>query len=336
MPDQSLAESDAFAQLFNELHDPAFVIDVETGAFLAANRAAAQLLGYTPEDLEELSPTDIHPHELPRLQNFLENVLRNGRWQADDLSCRTRAGEFLPAEVRARAITLDGRTRIVTQIRDLRGERLAEVGQSVRKLVHDLRNALTTAQLLSDRLSNHEDEKVRASSDVIARSLERAVDLCRQTINAGVIEEQHPSRTRFMLADVVEEVIATTVLPSGVGLRVTFDADDTTLLDADFDQIYRALLNLVRNASDAGADEVRIEGQRETGRSLIMVTDDGPGLPGFVRDNLASEVAGKSEGSSGLGLMITAEIATRHGGDLSVQDTGNWGTRFCLTIPDTA
>ena len=336
MPDQCLTKNSAFAHLFDELHDPAFVIDAETGRFLAANRAATQLLGYPPEDLLAMSPTDIHPHELPRLQRFLADVLRHGRWQADDLSCRTRAGDLLPAEVRARAMTLDGRARIVTQIRDLRGERLAEVGQSVRKLVHDLRNALTTAQLLSDRLSAHDDEKVRASSDVIARSLERAVDLCRQTIDAGRIEEQAPSRTRFMLGDIVEEIVATTVLPSGVGTRIAFDAEDATLLDADFDQIYRALLNLVRNASDAGAVEVRIEGRREDGRALITVTDDGPGLPDFVRDNLAIETAGKSEGSSGLGLMITAEIAARHGGTLSVQDTGSQGTRFCLDIPDAA
>ena len=333
----ALSES-AFETLFHELHDPAFLVDHVDGTFLVANQAAARFLGYSLDDLATLSPSDLHPHELPRLAAFLREVTAHGRWQADNLSCRRRDGSFVPAEARATTLSVEGRDCILIQVRDLRGQQLAEVGQSVRKLSHDLRNAMTTAQLLADRLSQNDDTQVRKSADVIARSLERAITMCQQTIDAGQIVGEAVSRERFLLADVVEEVIATVVMPSGLGTQVILDdADaDATVLDADFDQVYRILLNLVRNASEAGAETVRIRGAREEAQAVLTVVDDGPGLPAPIRENLNREKPDLSSGSSGLGLMICCELAARHGGKMSVTDSGQSGSSFRITIPDNA
>ena len=91
----------AFASLFQELHDPAFLVDRIDGSFLAANQAAARLLGYSLDDLATLSPSDLHPHELPRLKAFLQEVTTHGRWQDDNLTCRCRDGSFVPADAAA-------------------------------------------------------------------------------------------------------------------------------------------------------------------------------------------------------------------------------------------
>lgn len=326
----------AFSVLFHEQHDPAFLVDCEGGRFLAANYAAARLLGYSMDDLATLSPSDIHPHELPRLRGFLNEVVKRGRWQADTLSCRCRDGSFIPAEARATTLQLDGRTCVLIQIRDLRGEQLAEVGRSVRKLAHDLRNALTTAQLLADRLSASDDEAVNVSANVITRSLDRAIGMCQETVNIDQVTGETLNRERFLLDDVVEEVIATVVLPSGLGTRLVFDPENSTIMDADFDQIYRILINLVRNASEAGATEVRISGRREGGHAELVVEDDGPGLPDFIRKNLTREKPELSSGSSGLGLMICCELAERHGGRVEIEHSDRSGTRFRITIPDPA
>lgn len=328
--------ADAFATVFNELYDPAFLVDCDGGQFLASNHAAARLLGYSPDDLATLSPSDIHPHELPRLQRFLQEVVKHGRWQADSLSCRCRDGSFIPAEARATRLQLNGRTCVMIQIRDLRGEQLAEVGQSVRKLAHDLRNALTTAQLLADRLSTSDVEAVHVSANVIARSLDRAIGMCQDTVNIGQATGGTLNRERFLLDDVIDEVIATVVLPSGLGTRVVFDPDKSAIMDADFDRIYRILLNLVRNASEAGAHEVHVSGARQDGCAVLTVRDDGPGLPDFIRKNLTREKRELSSGSSGLGLMICCELAESHGGRMDVARSDHTGTEFRITIPDLA
>jgi len=331
-----LSEDTAFADLFDGMQDPAVILEAPDGRIRAANKAAARLLGYSQDALAGMTAMDIHPHEIPRLRQFFAEVQQRGAWLRDDLSCRTRDGEFVPAEIRSTAFDAGEGQHMLAIIRDLRGEQLAEVGQSVRKLVHDLRNALATAQLLSDRLQGHDDPRVQSGADVMSRSLERALDLCHQTLRAGRAEEQRPDRTRFVLDDVVEEVIATAVLPGSIGAQVLFDPQSSTLLDADFDQVYRILLNLVRNATDAGARTITITGARldtagQISAGQITVADDGPGLPQAIIDRLR---AGTPQGSTGLGLMIASELAQGHGGTLSVVETGPRGTTFRIVLPD--
>jgi PAS domain S-box-containing protein len=324
----------AFFDLFNGMQDPAVILDGTEGRIRVANRAAADLLGYRQDVLAGMTAADLHPHEIPRLREFLAEVQQRGAWLRDDLSCRTRNGELVPAEIRSTAVHTETGDCILAVIRDLRGEQLAEVGQSVRKLVHDLRNTLATAQLLSDRLQGHSDPKVQSGADVMSRSLERALQLCQQTLRAGRAREQHPARTRFLLDDVVDELLATAMLPGNVGIRIVFDPAASTRLDADFDQVYRILLNLVRNAEDAGARTVTIRGGRQEGTATLTVTDDGPGLPAELGHRLATEKPQTRAGGTGLGLMITSELAQGHGGTLSVVETGPDGTTFDIVLPD--
>lgn len=305
-----------------------------TGRIVASNPAAWALLGYSAEEMAAITPSDLHPHELPRLEAFFAQVLREGRWAADDLACRTRSGQLVPAEIRAFLLDREGRRHVLTLVRDLRDRRLAGVGQSVRRLVHDLRNALATAQILSDRLAEHDDAAVRASSTVITRSLERAVELCRQTIEAGTAVEKRPQRRQFFLGDVVAEVAATATAPVEGEARIEFDFDADIVLRADFEQLYRILLNLVRNAAAAGARVIDISCRRDADRVEITVRDDGPGLPERVLRALAE---GRSEtrcARSGLGLIIAGELAENHGGRLVLRGTGPTGTIFVIEIPD--
>ncbi len=316
------------------MQDAALIIDAKTGVIQAANDAAGAVLGHDPEALHGMRAQDFHSHELPRLRAFFEETLAHGAWQRDDLSCRRSDGTLVPAELRSTVFGDGHANALLVIIRDLRGEQLAEVGRSVRKLVHDLRNQLATAQLLSDRLAGHDDARVRNGAEVLSRSLDRALTLCQQTIKAGRAEEAGPKRVRFLIDEVVEEVADTGLMPPPVGPQLVLAEGAGIALDADFDQIYRILLNLTRNAADAGARTIRISARRSGAAVRVWVRDDGPGLPEFVLANLRGEKPGS--GSSGLGLMIASELSRGHGGALDVVETGPDGTVFVIDLPDPA
>ena len=321
------------AELLAENFDPAVLIDAGSGRFVAANGAAREMLGYSDEELSAMTPADIHPHELARLDGFMANVRREGRWSSDALSCRTRDGRTVPALLRARMVDCAGGDAVLVVIRDQRERQLAELGSAVRQLTHDLKNTLATAQLMCDRLAAHEDDRVRLSSESMARALERALDLCRQTVQAGRAGLPAPDRERFLLADVVEELAATATGPDGSAAALEGIASDDVLLDADFDQTYRILLNLVRNAFDAGARSVRISGRNAGQSAVIELRDDGPGLPGAVAARIGQDQLSGTEGGSGLGLRICHELCCNHGGTLEVAETGPAGTCFRVTLP---
>ena len=86
-------------------------------------------------------------------------------------------------------------------------ERLAGLGGAVAKISHDLRNMLTTAQLLADRIEASADPAVRRTAPKLVGSLARAINLCERTLAFGKAEELPPEPTVFVLAPLVAEVM---------------------------------------------------------------------------------------------------------------------------------
>jgi len=326
---------DPFDALFDSLLDAAMVVDGETGHFLRANPEAERLLGYDMQALATRTPADIHPHELPRVAAFLRDVRRTGAWRADDLSCRRCDGETVPAVIHASLVRLAGREAVLLVVRDRREKRLAELGSAVRRLTHDLKNTLATAQLMCDRLGGHSDERVRLSAQSMTRALERAVLLCRDAVQVGRARLPAPDRERFLLSDLMEELDATVAGRDLAGYTIVDESADAVLIDADFDQTYRVLMNLVRNAFDAGATRIALTGVHDAaaGETRIDVCDNGAGLPPGIAEAIGREQAGAGVTGSGMGLMIAQELCANHGGRLSVKDTGEDGTCFRISLP---
>ena len=94
------------------------------------------------------------------------------------------------------------------------------------------------------------------------------------------------------------------------------------------------LLNLARNAVEAGAHRLRFSAAREGNAVAIEVVDDGPGLPPKARDNLFRPFFGSARpGGSGLGLAIARELMRAHGGELALVSSTASGTVFRLILP---
>lgn len=222
-------------------------------------------------------------------------------------------------------------------------ERLAQLGQAVAKVSHDLRNILTTAQLFADRIESSSDPAVKRTIPKILTSISRAVHLCEATLAFGKAEEPPPSLERIRLAQIVGEVIDSERLASGdAAVSFAEDIPAAMVIRADSEQLYRILSNLVRNARQAiiatgRPGEIGVRADEDDKAWLITVTDTGPGLPPKARENLFRPFTGgtRKEGS-GLGLAIAAELARGHGGKLDLVRTDETGTEFVLRLPKAA
>ena len=221
-------------------------------------------------------------------------------------------------------------------------ERLAQLGEAVAKVSHDLRNILTTAQLFADRLERSKDPAIQRAAPKLLGAIERAVNLCEGTLAFGRAEEPPPRLERFALAPVVADIVEGERLAAGstpIGFREEVPIGFT--LRADREQIARVLLNLVRNARQAlgavrggGGGEIAVSASEDDAAWTILVSDTGPGLPKAARDNLFTAFrGGVRKGGSGLGLAIAAELARGHGGRIELKETGASGTCFAVRIP---
>jgi signal transduction histidine kinase len=223
-----------------------------------------------------------------------------------------------------------------------RNARLVAVGTSVAKIGHDLRNVLAPALLSSERLEQHSDPSVRRAGEVILSAVDRANELVGQTLKFVRDSPAPLASVRFPLAPLVVEAIETVGASPSCHLRQ--DVDPALAVNADPDQILRALLNLIRNAVEAGAHSVVVrsvelpasgeEARQTPGIAAIDIADDGRGLPEAVRETLFRPFTRSTKpGGSGLGLAIAHDLIHANNGDMTLVSTGPAGTVFRLTLP---
>jgi signal transduction histidine kinase len=212
--------------------------------------------------------------------------------------------------------------------------RLAALGGAVTKINHDLRNILSTARLVSDRLLASDDPTVRRNSRALLAAIDRAVELCSATLNFTREGPPVLERTSFALAELIEEVALALPAPAEGEAPLRNEVPESLTVEADRAQLFRIFANLSQNAVQSGATRVEIAARREGDQLIVEVSDNGPGLAPRARDNLFQPFAGSARpGGSGLGLAIVRELVRAHGGNIRLLRSTAEGTVFAVELP---
>lgn len=219
-------------------------------------------------------------------------------------------------------------------------DRLAALGGAVSRISHDLRNMLTTAQLLADRFETSADPTVKRTTPKLIGSLGRAIALCERTLTFGKAEEPAPEIRDHRLASLVEDVLESDSLRSGEGeVQMDMAIPEDLMVAADEEHLFRVLTNLVRNARQAilgtgKPGSIRVSAGGGVGGTWIEVADTGPGIAAPAVETLFQPFKGSSRrGGTGLGLAIAAELIRGHGGALEMVETSQAGTVFRISLP---
>jgi nitrogen fixation/metabolism regulation signal transduction histidine kinase len=215
----------------------------------------------------------------------------------------------------------------------LRAERLAAWREVARRLAHEIRNPLTPIRLAIHRLEGRcsEDE---AAQDCLRSIAEEVEGLA--AISQAFSDFARLPRARFAAADLADVARSVVELhrQSKPSVEVAFAGPESLPLNADRDQLRRAITNLVKNAVEAvsGGGKVLVRVRREGTEAVLAVWDDGPGVPEEIRELLFRPGVTTKPGGSGLGLALVQQIAKDHGGSVLLERESG-GTCFVLRIP---
>jgi signal transduction histidine kinase len=226
-------------------------------------------------------------------------------------------------------------------------KRLAELGMAVARINHDLRNMLSAAQLISDRLAGISDPLAQRLAPRLVATLDRAIEFCQSTLSYGAAREQATTKRDFDLREVVREVVEMAEAADAVGILYAIDIPPHFELHADPDQVRRVIENLGRNAAQALQSQgacgerppaIRFAAIRTGGVALIEVSDSGPGFsPQQAAHIFEPFHMSTREGGSGLGLAIAADLVARNGGSITLApaqpEDFHCGARFLITLP---
>ena len=221
---------------------------------------------------------------------------------------------------------------------------LAALGLAVAKINHDLRNMLASAQLLSDRLANVTDPLAQRLAPKLVATLDRAIRFCQATLTYGRATDEAPKPRLIDLRTTVAEA-AEAVCLGGGRVAIVNEISDSFTLWADPEQLFRVLLNLLRNGVEAldragpsggRPAQIIVSASAREELAILEIADTGPGVPPSVRAQLFTPFSSSSRpGGSGLGLAIAADLVRAHGGSIELvpeEDEGA-GARFRITLP---
>ncbi len=108
-----------YRKIFEHSNDAIFVIDPEADRILDVNSKTCGMLGYSREELLSMPVSAVHPGEMPQLLAFARSVFERGSGWTNELTCLTKPGLALPAEISASVIDMGGRTCLIALVRDI-------------------------------------------------------------------------------------------------------------------------------------------------------------------------------------------------------------------------
>jgi two-component system, OmpR family, sensor kinase len=239
-------------------------------------------------------------------------------------------------EVAELAVTLQAMLDALEASREETEGALDRQRQFVADASHELRTPLTSIlanlELLADDLDGERGEAASSalrSSQRMRRLVGDLLLLARADANRQ--QPREPTDVSRVLVEVAAELG-----PVADGHRLTVDADEAVVAGAR-DELYRMTLNLVENAIRHTPEGTRIRATvgSEHGDVVLVVQDDGPGVPPELRDHIFERFvrgSGDRGSSSGLGLSIVRAVAEAHGGSVELEDTRR-GARFVVRLP---
>jgi len=229
--------------------------------------------------------------------------------------------------------------------RTLRDEERKAWQRLIRVLGHELNNSLAPIQSVAQGLESGLQSALK-SADMQSEASASILDDLRQGLS--IIRSRTEALGRFMAAyaqlarlpqpkllpvRVGEWISRTVKLETRVKIAVVEGPD--VVISADADQLEQLLINLIRNAADATLEkhgQIRVGWLRQGSQLDVSVVDDGPGLPNTT--NLFVPFFTTKPGGSGIGLVLSRQIAEAHGGELTLKNrTDGHGCEARLRLP---
>jgi len=230
----------------------------------------------------------------------------------------------------------------------LQSERLAVVGSMAAKLAHEIRNPLGTVKLNLDLLgdevgqlgpgssvSTDEAKALLKAVNSEIRRMERLAEDYLQFSRLPKLNRKPIALNELLLREL--EFLAPMLSAAQVGLTTDFDST-MPAIQADPDQLWQAVLNLIRNAMEAmpRTGTLTLRTANEDGEVALHVTDTGKGMNEEEWSQIFRPFFTTKPSGTGLGLTLVQQIIVEHGGRIECSSLAGRGTTFSIYFPIAA
>ena len=333
-----------YETLLEAAPDPVFVADAETGEIIELNGAAETLLGEPREQIIGCHQTALHPAEDAELYREAFNQIEGEQTIVRELpdgslpKLVTAHNESIPIEISVGTLSLPDGPVIYGIFRDVseqieRKKELETLKQIFSRIFrHDVRNKLNIAQghlnLIKEETETH-TASVESALDAIDHVLTRAEGVRK-------IRELDDRNSPTIVRN-LSTLVSNAVSDYQYDERVTVEtdvSDGTVQLVEGFEAVIEmAIENAIEHNPTPVSVSITTDVRRK--EAILLVADDGDGIPTNEIDTLTTEEETPLSHSTGVGLWTMKWYVKKSGGCLSVEATDS-GTELRITLPRTS
>jgi signal transduction histidine kinase len=229
----------------------------------------------------------------------------------------------------------------------VRTERLATAGKMAAMITHEVRNPLSSiglnTELLEEELAALPADRAEEAQSLcrsITKEVDRLTEITEEYLQLARLPtpKLQPESLERVIRSVVD-FVRDQLRSRGVDVELELGEDGPSLA-LDEAQIRQVLLNLIRNGADAVADQekglIRIGVSHTKEGTELVVSDNGSGIPGEIADRIFEAFVSTKNSGTGLGLALTQQIISDHGGTIEVSNADTGGAVFRIKFPPLA
>jgi signal transduction histidine kinase len=221
----------------------------------------------------------------------------------------------------------------------LQAERLAVVGSMAAQVAHEIRNPLGAISLNLDLIGEEVNAHPSGEGQMLLREMRLQVLRIHQVLQEYLRFGRMPKseRTVLSLNGWLEEklnFVQPLLDQKHVDLKRKLDPD-LPPVQADADQLWEALLNLIRNAVDAmpAGGNLTVSAKRSGAEALLSISDNGRGMSEEEARNLFVPFFTTKGDGTGLGLAYAQQVINEHGGKIDCATVRGKGSTFSIQLP---
>ena len=360
-----------YHDLFNHAPLGILIVNAETASLMEFNEIAHTQLGYTREEFEKLTIYDIDANQSPEeVRSNIKKILSEGGTEFRTQH-KTKTGERRDVLVTVRAFQSLGKKNLhcifhditeirktqskltkysqqleeivkkrtkqleQTQVKLVKSERLAAIGELAGMVGHDLRNPLSGIKNSTYILKKKGREITEAQNQEMLEIIDNCVNYSNKIVNdlLDYSREIHLELQELSVDKLLAQAIAMMAIPKNVDIQVSVPYQQT--IEVDPEKIERVLINLIKNAMDAmqNVGKISIDSKEVDNLLEISFTDTGMGISDDLLPKLFSPLVTTKAQGMGFGLAICKRIIEAHGGTIKVKTAIGKGTTFTISMP---
>lgn len=217
-------------------------------------------------------------------------------------------------------------------------EKEKKLRESLFKITHEIKNPIAVCKGYLDMIDYKDTDKVERYIPIIKDEISRTLILMDDFLDYTKIQVEKDITDLYLLLEDTYKIVKPLFKKNQIKLTLNIDDDDDVYMNLDYNRLKQVLVNLLKNSIEAKDNHkknnyVSIDTIRKNDEIIIRIKDNGIGMNTKSLEKVDEMFYTTKEKGTGLGVALSKEIISQHGGDIKYSSVKGKYTIVDIILP---